>query len=283
MPPERPRGRRSGLASLGATPRLTDYLADLWAHRELARTLALNDFRNRNSGTILGAGWNLLSPLLLLGVYWFVFGVVLAGRRPDNFLAFLAVGFFLFQFIQRSAKEGSGSLLKGQGLIRSVHFPRAVLPLSEVVRNALGFLWELPVVLFIVLAVTREAPRPGWAVFLLVIVPMATLFASGLTLILARMATVIGDIRKLIPILFRVLFYLSGILFPVRAFVDDNPLLEYLVLNPIYAFVTLARHYTLEPEPGILTLWLSAAAWTFGIAIVGTFFFSRAEHRYGGA
>ena len=271
------------MTSLGAAPRVGEYLVGLWQNREFIRTLASSEFQNRHSGTLLGAGWNLLSPLLLLATYWFVFGVVLAGRRPENFLAFLAVGFFLFQFIQRSVKDGAGSLRKNQGLVRSVNFPRAVLPLADVVRHGLGLLWELPIVLLIVVIVSRAAPRPGWIVLLLVIVPMIAVFASGLTLIFARMASAVADIRQLIPLVFRVAFYLSGILFPIRAFLEDNPLLEYAVINPIYAFVTLARHYTLEPEPTLALLWVSAVSWTVVVAGLGLVLFSRAEHRYASA
>ena len=281
MAPGRPSRSQRPLRTVGVSPGVLAYGRSIWTHRELVRTLALNDFRTRHSGTILGSTWNLLGPLLMLGTYWVVFSVVLAGRRPDDFLAFLAVGIFLFRFIQRSANDGSGSLLKSKGLIQSVQFPRAALPLADVLRNALAFLWELPVVLVIVIAVTGAAPRPGWLVFLLAIVPMAGLLGAGLALILARMATVVADIRELIPLVFRILFYLSGILFPVRAFLEDNPLLEYLVFNPIYAFVTLARHYTIGPEPDVAILWISAAAWSAGVAVIGLVFFSRAEHRYG--
>lgn len=283
MVPDRSAGHEESLIAVGSTPRTIDYLRQIWDHRELIQTLAANDFRTRHSGTFLGAGWNLLAPLLMLGIYWLVFGVVLVGRRPENFLAFLAVGIFLFRFVQSSVKDAAGSIIKGRGLIRSVRFPRAVLPLADVARNALGFVWELPIVFLIVLLVTRDGPQPGWIVFLSVIVPMAIIFSAGVALLFARMATVIVDIRQLIPLFFRILFYLSGILFPIRAFVADHPLLEYLVVNPIYAFVTLSRHYILGPEPGIRLLWLSATVWTGAAALIGVVFFSRAEYRYGNA
>lgn len=281
--PSRRVGGRARLTAMGSAPNVLRYAGGIWRSREFIKTLAANDFSTRHSGTILGSLWNVLSPLLMLATYWLVFGVVLAGRRPENFLAFLAVGIFLFRFVQRSAADGAGSLLRNKGLIRSVQFPRAVLPLSAVARNALSFLWELPVVLMIVVAVTRAAPTPGWVIFLVVLVPMAAVFASGLALLLARLATVVADIRQIIPLAFRILFYLSGILFPVRAFLEDHPLLEYLVLNPIYAFVTLARHYTLGAEPDAGVLWLSTILWTLSMALVGLVFFSRSEHRYGGA
>jgi len=268
------------LRTVGRAPRPVAYVRELHEHRELVLMLAMNEFRVRHRGTVLGAGWNLLTPLLLLGTYWLVFGIVLAGRRPENFLAFLAVGIFLFRFIQRSMQDAATSLTKGKGLIRAIHFPRAVLPLADVIRNALSYLWELPVVLLIVV-VTAGRPRAGWFVFLGAIVPLAMIFTTGVALLFARAGSVFLDVKQLTPLLFRILFYLSGVLFPVQAFLTEHPLLGYLPLNPIYAFVTLARHYTLAPQPQLVENWVSVVLWSVVVALVGLFVFSRAEHRYG--
>lgn len=269
----------SELQTIGNVPRLAPYLQDVLRHRELVTLLAINEFRARHHRTVLGAGWNLLTPLLLLGVYWLVFGLMLAGRRPEDFLAFLAVGVFLFRFIQRSVEDGATSMVKSRALVRSIHFPRAVVPLADVVRNALGYLWELPITLLIV-TLTSGLPRAGWLVLLGGVLPLATIFTAGLTLIIARIGSVFLDVKQIVPLLFRVLFYISGILFPVQAFVSEHPFLAYLPLNPIYAFVTLARHYTIDPQPQLALNWTSAAVWTFLAATVGTVCFSRAEHRY---
>lgn len=274
-----PKDSVTALRAVGRAPQVLPYFKELLRHRELVSMLATNDFRARHRGTVLGAGWNLLTPLLLLATYWLVFGIVLAGRRPENFLAFLAIGIFLFRFIQRSVQDAATSLTKGKGLIRSIHFPRAVLPVADVVRNALGYLWELPVVLLIVV-LTSGRPGAGWLVFLGAIVPLAMIFTAGVALLFARVGSVFLDVKQLTPLLFRILFYLSGILFPIQAFISEWPLLAYLPLNPIYAFVTLARHYTLAPQPQLALNWTSAVVWTLLAAAIGILFFSRAEHRY---
>ena len=274
-----PKASGTALRTVGRAPRVLPYLTELLRHRELVSMLATNEFRARHRGTVLGAGWNLLTPMLLLSTYWLVFGIVLAGRRPENFLAFLAVGIFLFRFIQRSVQDAATSLTKGKGLIRSIHFPRAVLPVADVVRNALGYLWELPVVLLIVV-LTTGFPRAGWLMFLGAVVPLTMTFTAGVALLFARVGSAFLDVKQLTPLLFRILFYLSGILFPIQAFVSEHPLFAYLPLNPIYAFVTLARHYTLAPQPQLALNWTSAVAWTVVAAVAGIVFFSRAEYRY---
>lgn len=275
----RAKPENTAFRTAGRAPKMSSYVKDLFRHRELIVVLATNEFRVRHRGTVIGAGWNLLTPLLLLGTYWLVFGIVLAGRRPENFLSFLAVGIFLFRFIQRSVQDAANSMVKGRSLVQSLHFPRAVLPLADVVRNALGYGWELPVVILIVV-LTTGLPKSGWFVFIGAVVPLAMCFTAGLALLFARIGSAFLDVKQLTPLLFRILFYLSGVLFPIQAFVGEHPFLAYLPVNPIYAFVTLARHYTLTPQPQLALNWTSAIVWAALATVIGIVFFSRAEHRY---
>jgi teichoic acid transport system permease protein len=268
------------LINLSDRPTLRTYIPALVRDRHLAYSIARNDLRTRHGGLALGWLWNLLDPLLMLGVYWLVFGVLLAGRRPEHFLAFLAVGIFLFRFVQATVESGSNSIRANLDMIRQVRFVRATLPLSEMLRNLLTLYWQFPVVLVIVL-VTFGRIRLSWVALLLILVPLASLFAFGGALLFARAGHHLADIQKLLPYAFRILFYASGILFPIDVLMSGNPLQPWLTVNPIYAFVTLARHLALEPLPATGTLWVSVVVWTLASVWSGLILFIRAETRYG--
>jgi teichoic acid transport system permease protein len=209
-----------------------------------------------------------------------VFGVRLAGRRPEHFLAFLAVGIFLFRFVQTTVVGGSESLRKNLGMIRQVRFPRGMLPAAETLRNLFVLAWQMPVIALIVISTTGRL-RPGWLVLLLVVVPMAALFALGGALLFARLAHTVDDVTRLLPYVFQILFYASGILFPIDAILADHPAAVLLPVNPLYAFVTLARHLTIAPLQDTTVLWLSTFGWTTISLLVGIRVFISAEHRYG--
>lgn len=268
------------LQSLTVRPNLTQYVADLFRSRSLAISVARNDLASRHGTAVLGWVWNLLDPLLMLGVYWLVFGVLLAGRRPDNFLAFLAVGIFLFQFVQGTVIAGADSIRRSLGIIRQVRFPRGVLPLAEMLRNVITLMWQFPVIALIVALTTRRFTA-GWFVLIFAVIPMLSLMSLGGAMIFARIAHTIHDVTKLLPYGFRILFYGSGILFPIDVILGDHPAAALLPLNPLYASVGLARHLVLEPSGGVLTLWLSVASWTGLALVLGLRVFLSAEHRYG--
>lgn len=268
------------LRRVDVAPKLVPYVHSVWKQRELAVSIARNDLRSQNGGLLLGWWWNLLDPLFLMGVYWLVFGLLLAGRRPDNFFSFLAVGIFLFQFTQRSVTQGAKSVVKNTEMIRQLRFPRALLPLSDVLRTGNRLLWQIPVIVLIVLFDARVF-RPGWIVLLFVVLPLLAAFAFGGALVFARLSDAVQDVGRVLPYFFRLAFYSSGVLFPLDALLAEHPLQPFLALNPFYAFVSLARHLVLAPVSNPTALWVSFLTWSLVVLVGGTAFFVRAERRYG--
>ena len=255
------------------------YLRELWSYREFAFASALYDHRAENNSYALGRLWYFLTPLLRIGVYWLVFGAILAGRRPEGFVAFLAVGIFTFRFMQSTITEGAASPRKNRALTQALPVPHAVLPLGVTIRQFLAFRYEAFVMLVIVVLTTRTL-AVGWLSFVLLVIPLATIFAFAGALLLAPVSSAFRDMEKVFPFFFRLAFYLSGVLFPIGLLVDQYPFLRFLPFNPFYAFVALARHLVLAPDPEAPVLWASATGWAIGSLLIGLWSFRRHEHRF---
>jgi len=271
--------RAAGLTDLNQPTALGTYLRDLWSRREFAVAVPLGAVKARNTEMLLGSVWQILNPLFLVGVYYLLFGLILkVDRGLPNFLGFLAVGVFFFHFTQRAVMAATTSIVKNEGLVRSIRFPRAIMPLATVVEEALVFLPAVGVV-FLVAVFTGEPVRATWLV-LPAILGLQLLFNVGAGLLAARIAHGFRDFSNLLPYLFRLLFYMSGALYPVSRFIDDPAQLRLFDINPMYAFLTLARGPILgSPMP--LELWLSVLAWTTFALVVGLWAFRRAEGDYG--
>lgn len=270
------------LERLNVTPPLRRYVQMLWARREFAVAMAVGEFRSKHMNTVLGGLWNVLNPLLLLGVYWLVFGQLLqTNRGVDNFLGFLAVGIFIFHFSQRSFIGGGNSLGKHLGLIRSLQFPRALLPVSEVIKELLTLRAAFMVVVVIVL-ITGEGISWTW-LLVLPVVALQFLFNLGGAMLIAPLSDRIRDTSNVLPFVFRILFYLSGVLFLVDRFITDPLLKALFVVNPFYSFVSLPREYmmTTIEQDGIGWMWVSVTAWSFLLFAVGLIVFRSGEASYG--
>lgn len=270
-----------GLTRLGETPPLGRYLRAVWGRREFAIAVPLAEFRSQNANTSLGQAWHLLNPLLLIGTYWLIFGVVLnTSRGVDNFIAFLTVGVFTFRYSQKCAVDGASSISRNVGLMRSIAFPRAVLPISAVLGETLSFLPSLAVMLFVAL-VTGEALQWSW-LLLPVLFASQFVFNLGLAFSAARLTDRFADVENLLPYAFRLLFYGSGVLYSVEQRVTDPVARMVFTLNPFHAYVSLARDLIMEGRVDGVDV-VVALSWTLVLLLGGFLFFRRAEHRYGRA
>lgn len=270
-----------GLTRLGARPTLSDYLAQFVRRRHFMFELARARFESENEQDRLGVAWHVVRPLLNAAVYGLVFGVILPSTtRPPNFLAFLVTGIFFFQFFASCLAEGARSITGNLGLVRTLHFPRALLPLSTVLKQLFAMV-PMVVVLLVLVVGTGERPRWQW-LGVLPVLAMMTLFNSGVALIAARATIHVRDIAQLLPFITRLLFYVSGIFYSIQRTVDTHPAVEKAFeLNPLNIYLSLARWSLIESQPEKWHYWLYGTGWALVFAVGGFVYFWAAEERYG--
>lgn len=270
----------NGLKRMGARPALGTYIKDIFKRRDFA--FALSSFSNdaANARNRLGAWWMVLLPTLQAATYGLIFGVILGDNRPNNFLPFLFTGVFLFAFFSASFSTGATSITQNVGLVKSLSFPRALLPVSAVIRQFLNLLPQLGV-LAVLLVVIQKTISWSWLA-LIPIVLLMVIFASGLAMVAARLTVQVRDLTKVIPFITRVAFYVSGIFFSVETVVAGYPWLWSMVKwNPIYDFIELARGALVVGHTMTAELWIACAVWSLISICIGTVFFWKAEERYG--
>jgi teichoic acid transport system permease protein len=281
-----------GLTKLGGRPTLGRYVTQLWGRRHFATELAYSRFRSQNEEDRLGIGWTVLGPLINAAVYGLIFGILLTSdKRPANYVPYLVTGVFVFQFFSSSLSGGAKAIVGNMGLVRSLHFPRAVLPISLVAQNVFA-LMPMMVVLAIIVVIFGESVELSW-----LLVPPAlllmTMFNLGVAFIAARLTIHVRDLAQLIPFISRVLFYISGVFFSVSLTVGDKSgfaalLGKVMQFNPVHVYISLVRNSLIELDPRekaaalpMSTTWALGLAWGVGLMVVGFLYFWRAEERYG--
>lgn len=274
--------QRHGMSVVGLRPGLRQYLRQLYRRRDFIYTLARSGIVSSSSQNRLGRIWLVLTPLLQGLVYGTIFGVLLTtGRGIDNFVGYLMVGIFLFQYSARALTEGAKAVTGNRKLVQVLSFPRAALPLSLTLRNMLSFLPALLVMFVVVLlAPTAEVITWRWALFLPIVL-LLSLFNLGLSFLAARAVASVADVSQIIPFALRIWFYTSGVFFAYDRFAGDSPeLLAILEANPMHVFLTLARDALLYGQDSPAAYWWQAVAWAFGLALVGFVVFWLAEEKY---
>jgi len=202
----------------------------------LWRTLVAQDLAARYRGTLLGRGWPVLMPLVMLAVYGFVFGAVFRARWPgladDDHLGFtlnLFVGLVLHTMMGESVGQSPELLLRNSNFVRKVVFPLPVLvavPLGTAVVHGL-------VGLGLVAAVAVLAGHVLHASLLAipaVLLPYLVLL-YGLSLVLAALGVYIRDLAQITGVLVMLVLFTGAVFFPrdmvpqvLSGLVDANPI-----------------------------------------------------------
>ena len=271
-----------GLHRVGARPSLVDYLKQTWSRRTFIYELAKARLQSQNERNRLGMVWVVLKPTFNALMYGFIFGILQGGKKGADYPVFVVIGVFLFEFFTTSMNGGAKSITGNTALVQSLAFPRLSLPVAQVTQN---FLTLVPMlgVMFLYALILGTSPKWTW----LAIIPLVLLFSifnMGVALICARITVHIRDFTNILPLVGRVLFYTSGVLFSVDRILSEFPwLVTAFDYHPLYQTLSIARSLIMDngvPDP---RAWFVVLIWSFATLAFGLVYFWKAEERYGRA
>lgn len=270
------------LTRVGSRPGFLDYLVQLWDFRQFI----FYDARARvQSGTRrdrLGSAWLLLNPILNGLTYYLIFGVLLqTSRGIDNFIGYLVVGIFLFQFSSGAITAGARSIRSGRSVVQAFNFPRAALPLGANIREVLS---AVPLILGMLLIIVVFPPAETISWLWLLVVPAVLLqavFNLGIGMILARVISKVHDVTHLLPFFLRAWMYASAVFYSYERFITDQALLEVMTLNPLFNVIDIVRDCVLYDTVPVGESWVSLACVALAALMIGLVFFWKGEETYG--
>ncbi|WP_232481379.1 ABC transporter permease [Arthrobacter sp. YN] len=270
------------LSRVGSRPGFLDYLVQLWDYRQFI----FYDARARvQSGTRkdrLGSAWLLLNPVFNGLTYYFVFGLLLqTSHGIDNFVGYLVVGIFLFQFSSGAITSGARSIRNGKSVVQAFNFPRAALPLGANMREMLS---AVPLILGMLLLIVIVPPAEKVSVLWLLTIPAVILqgiFNLGIGLILARVISKVHDVTHLLPFAIRAWMYGSAVFYSYERFVSDPTILAVMKFNPLFNVIDIVRSSVLYDRVPSWESWATLGVVALGALLVGFVFFWQGEETYG--
>lgn len=269
-----------GLHRVGARPSLGNYLKQTWERRTFIYELAKARVQSQNERNRLGMVWVVLKPTLNALMYGFVFGILQGSSKPSDFPVFVVIGVFLFEFFTQSMTGGAKSITGNASLVQSLAFPRLSLPVAQVTQNLLT-LMPMVVVMFIYSTILGTAPRWSW-LMIIPIIAVFSVFNMGVALICARITVHVRDFTNILPLVTRVLFYTSGVLFSVDRLLGHWPwMVTVFEYHPLYQLLTLARSMVMDSVAYEPRAWLVIGGWAIVTLVFGLIYFWKAEERYG--
>jgi homopolymeric O-antigen transport system permease protein len=249
-------------------------LGELWAYRELVLFLTLRTILVRYKQTVLGVGWAVLQPFLLMVVLSVIFGrlaKVPSNGPPYPILAY--AGLLPWLFFANAIGQSSSSLVGNANLLSKVYFPRLALPLSTVLAGFVDFL-VASVLLAGLMAYYGVWPQP--IALLLVPALIIVMFAAaiGMGCLLSAMNVAYRDIQYIVPFMTQIWFFLT-VVYPASLLAE--PWRTVAGINPMAGVVEGFRWALLSTDRSPGWMMLVSACVALVLLVAGLFYFRRAE------
>ena len=236
-------------------------------YRPFIGYLFRRDLRTMYSRSYLGWLWSLLNPIIVLAIYWFVFGQILSIERGapsptglDNFAAFLMSGLIIYNLFSQVSLGFMTSFQQSVNLRKKPYFPPSSHGVATTGTKMIDSSLEL-----LVLTVFYIFLGNFGITFILVPVMMllAAAYGMGIGMLLAVPNVRYIDVSYLFQLFLRLFFYLTPIIWPYQLITEPDAQGSYriavewvrliAVWNPLAKLIEANRDITYNlqwPDPG---------------------------------
>jgi len=215
---------------------LVTFARHFWTERHLIAQFTRREITGRYRSSLLGLAWSFITPLVLLLVYTFVFGVIFKQRWPgmaaDSLAEFglvLFAGLIAFGLFSESITRAPALIVNAPNYVTRVIFPLECLPISVVGSAIFHAVVSLTVLLTVRLA-TGGSAHLTWLLIPVTLLPIAML-SLAFAWVLSSLGVFLRDLHQAIALMVQVLFFVTPIFYPLDAL--PRSLQPYVRLNPL--------------------------------------------------
>lgn len=255
-------------------------VANLMKHRELITSITVQNFRSTYQSSYLGIAWQAILPMIMLSIFYFVFGVIMGGRfsniatesRLDYALA-LFVGLGFFNFLAQNIGSATSLIASNQAYVKSLAFPLEVLSITTVLTSFITLAINVAITLVIFLLAKHGLYLSSvLSLFYLACIFMLTL---GVSWLLSASAVFIKDITAIVSPLTVILMFLCPIFYPASMVPKK---VKWLIdMNPVAVIIENVRACMLYGVWPSLSSVMFVFLFSFGLAILGYCVFTRSK------
>lgn len=251
-------------------------LRDLWLYRELLYFLTWRDIKIRYKQTVLGFAWAILQPFLMMIVFTLFFGNLL--KVPSEgipYPLFSYTAMLPWTLFAQGVTRSSDSLVANANMVQKIYFPRLSLPLSGILAPLVDF--AIAFVLLIGMMFYFGYTPTLRILWMLPLLILALLTASGVGLWLSAINVRYRDIRYIVPFLIQIWLLASPVVYPSSLLPARFQAIY--GLNPMAGVIEGFRWALLGTEPPGSIITISVII-VIVLLISGAFYFRYSEKTF---
>jgi lipopolysaccharide transport system permease protein len=247
----------------------------------LVMSLTRRELVARYKGSVLGILWAILTPIVMIAIFTFIFAGVFKARfgasdSQWDYALYLFCGLLPWNGFQESLQLSSNTIVTHANLVKRVVFPLETLPVAQSLVSIANQLFGTAVLLGALLIVRRELHATTLLLPLLLLPQLiATLGGAWL---LASLGVFVRDIVQGVSLILMAWMYLTPIIYP-ESLVPER----YQGLINLNPFTPLIRNYRRLILEGAAPDWRGLAYFSaFAIVafVFGYWWFARTRKNF---
>jgi teichoic acid transport system permease protein len=211
------------------------YISEQFKYFRIAANISKYTRKSANLQNKLGRIWEILDPLIALGMNFLIFGILMHRVVPGYpALPWMFIGMGSFTFMKNIIVNGSRQVASGYKLSATMKYPVSIMPTSA----AFGYLTEFFIMVgggFLLAAVFfGYAPSIQWFQAIYYFIAMIV-FSLSMALLFSTVIIVFPDFKYLINYIFQLLMYGSGSVISLTQFkIIPKWMIQAQIVNPFF-------------------------------------------------
>lgn len=254
-------------------------IRSLASNHYLLVQLIKRDVALRYRGAMFGVLWAFLNPLIMLGIFAFVFGGIFQARWPQQpeglpYWLILYSGLIVFNVFAETVSRSPGSVREYPSFVKKIVFPVVILPVVPLGAALVHGAFNLAV--FAAALTWTGHVSFGILLFPLLLAPLL-LLALGLSWFLAAWGVFIKDMTQIVPVFVQMSLFLSPVFYPASTVPASlRPLFQY---NPLGAVIEACRAAAIGSDIH-WHAWLAAMLFGLAATAIGHTFFQHSREEF---
>ena len=191
-------------------------------NRDLIQRLISRGIAEKYKGSILGIGWTIIQPILMLAIYTIVFSSVFKGRWAGaeelgsmGYAMNLFCGLIVFTLFAESVSNAPRLITSQKSLVKKIVFPLETLSITAVAIAVIQM--GISTLVMLIFQVITEGSLSLWSIALPIIWAPMIVSCIGASLAISALAVYIKDIEQVIAPIVSLMMFMSAVFYPLDA------------------------------------------------------------------
>lgn len=241
--------------------------------KNILNNLVIRNLKLKYKNSVLGYFWSLITPLVYLAIFNFVFGAAF-GSSMNNYSLYVVIGLVLWMYFNNASNEIIASIGRNASIIKAISTPIIIFPLSALLTEAIS-----TILTFIVFGILMFFFGFQISIETILVFPFLILFSMftfGISLFLSVLNVYFRDVSILWSTINPALFYITPIAYSLDIVPEKYHWI--LKLNPLYFFFDASRSILFHNENPTFFVWLIITGLAFGALSIGYFTLSKLKN-----